>query len=236
MIKMNKGMAIIGALIVAPLGVSVSSAAGNKANGYYLRADLGVGLSTKGKGTYYGQNTDYHKLSKKPFIASVGLGKQFHPNFRADVTVTHMPKIQYKAYNSTDGATVSQDITVSTAMLNGYLEYPVQKFTPYINLGVGYGLTKSSNMVTYTKRGTLVVAGKNGSGFAWQTGAGVAYQLNENLALDLGYRYMNLPKTKSASQSTLYAYGQQVKASVPSRHLKLHTHAVTLGLRFNFSL
>lgn len=81
----------------------------------------------------------------------------------------------------------------STLFLNLY--YDIQTGTPFVPyIGAGAGL--AFNYVEYTghvsdgvdtMRGS---ASDNFTNFAWNVGAGVAYNFNENFAVDLGYRFM----------------------------------------------
>ena len=75
------------------------------------------------------------------------------------------------------------------------LYYDIQTGTPFVPyIGAGAGL--AFNYVEYTghvsdgvdtMRGS---ASDNFTNFAWNVGAGVAYNFNENFAVDLGYRFM----------------------------------------------
>ena len=77
----------------------------------------------------------------------------------------------------------------STLFLNLY--YDIQTGTPFVPyIGAGAGL--AFNYVEYTvhsDRGNAS-ASDNFTNFAWNVGAGVAYNFNENFAVDLGYRFM----------------------------------------------
>ena len=81
----------------------------------------------------------------------------------------------------------------STLFLNLY--YDIQTGTPFVPyIGAGAGL--AFNYVEYTGHGTNAVENyglsksENFTNFAWNVGAGVAYNFNENFAVDLGYRFM----------------------------------------------
>ena len=76
----------------------------------------------------------------------------------------------------------------STLFLNLY--YDIQTGTPFVPyIGAGAGL--AFNYVEYTVHGGEdYSASENFTNFAWNVGAGVAYNFNENFAVDLGYRFM----------------------------------------------
>ena len=62
-------------------------------------------------------------------------------------------------------------------------------FTPYVGAGLGMAF----NYVGYDftdNNGNKFSADDRFTNFAWNVGAGVAYNFNENFAVDLGYRFM----------------------------------------------
>ena len=90
---------------------------------------------------------------------------------------------------------------------------------PYIGAGAGLAF----NYVEYTVHGggDGGSASDNFTNFAWNVGAGVAYNFNENFAVDLGYRFM------------MMGYNE-----VSSNGLKIsnqpYNNEFMLGLRFTF--
>ncbi|WP_256581541.1 MULTISPECIES: outer membrane protein [Pseudomonas] len=65
---------------------------------------------------------------------------------------------------------------------------------------------------------------------AWSLGAGVAYDVTDRLALDLGYRYVDMGDTESGWNNFLNARGLQdekMKANLVSSE-------VVLGMRWAF--
>ena len=84
-------------------------------------------------------------------------------------------------------------IKTNAILLNAYYDFDMgSAFTPYIGAGIGYGKTKIA-MARYedewlTKRTT------SHTNITWQIGAGVAYALNDNVSVDVGYRYIDYGK------------------------------------------
>ena len=62
-------------------------------------------------------------------------------------------------------------------------------FTPYIGAGLGLAFNYTGYDFT-TNSGDKFSADDRFTNFAWNVGAGVAYNFNENFAVDLGYRFM----------------------------------------------
>ena len=95
--------------------------------------------------------------------------------------------------------------------LNAYWDIPTgdnfRKFKPYVGGGIGYSWLEISSMgTTITKRD-----------MAWNAGAGIAYELNENTDFVLGYRYEDLGTVKDGG----------TKADITN-------HKISLGLRYTF--
>ena len=65
---------------------------------------------------------------------------------------------------------------------------------------------------------------------AWQIGAGVAYDLTKNIALDAGYRYIN------AGAATLDKYNESYPGYAESEKTKVDTaaHEIYFGARYTF--
>jgi opacity protein-like surface antigen len=91
-------------------------------------------------------------------------------------------------------------------------------FTPYVGGGLGAAylndhVTVSSGFDTKDKIWN----------FAWNVGGGVAWSLNESMALDLGYRYMDMGKTD----------GSLLGPGSHSTTTDLTAHEFSLGLRIS---
>jgi outer membrane immunogenic protein len=110
-----------------------------------------------------------------------------------------------------------------TLFLNAYYDIATgTAFTPYVGggLGMAWNHTKATGTVIAT--GASQDYRKTTDSFAWNLGAGCAYDLSENWKLSFGYRYMDLGKVvwgDTASQLT----SKDVTA-----------HEVAFGLRYQF--
>jgi opacity protein-like surface antigen len=100
-------------------------------------------------------------------------------------------------------------ISAMTFLANGYLDLGNWNgLTPFIGAGVGFANLKVSGLtdqgVNQTLAGTFPVAtsyygDKSKTNFAWALMAGVGYDVNERLKLELGYRYVNMGSIKDMS-------------------------------------
>ena len=76
----------------------------------------------------------------------------------------------------------------NSLLLNAYYDFNTcTKWTPYVGAGMGVALLK----FTYKDMIDGEKTSRNSYNFAWQIGAGVAYDLTKNVALDAGYRYID---------------------------------------------
>ena len=107
----------------------------------------------------------------------------------------------------------------STLFLNLY--YDIQTDTPFVPyIGAGAGL--AFNYVEYSGEGAMGGSmSENFTNFAWNVGAGVAYNFNENFAVDLGYRFMMMGYNEVSSGA--YKISNQP-----------YNNEFMLGLRFTF--
>jgi opacity protein-like surface antigen len=125
------------------------------------------------------------------FVGGGGIGYRYNENLRTDLTIDWTSK-----YNIGAGA----DLSSTTVLGNLYYDWANDSaFTPYVGAGVGYGWTYFD-------------PGKDRSGLAVGLTAGVAVDLTENLALDVGYRFRDT----------------MIKGSDPMEH------QIMAGVRFSF--
>ena len=90
-------------------------------------------------------------------------------------------------------------------------------FTPYIGAGLGLAFNYTGYDFT-TNSGDKFSADDRFTNFAWNVGAGVAYNFNENFAVDLGYRFMMMGYNEVDSSISNQPYNNEFM----------------LGLRFAF--
>lgn len=102
------------------------------------------------------------------------------------------------------------------AFLNAYYDLPlsVKQIKPYVGVGVGYSWLKETADMTGLGFGEATGKDKD---LGWQLGFGIAYELNNNVDLTLGYRYEDLGEIKYSDNQTDFT-----------------NHKVSLGLRYNF--
>lgn len=120
----------------------------------------------------------------------------------------------------TDNTPIANHVKTQFIMLNAYYDFANSTdFTPYIGTGIGYGRLKASSQINGHS------FSKKNNNFIWNVGVGVAYEISTNIALDVGYRYVDYGKINTATN--LY------DRSVNTRS-KLKAHEFNFGIRYTF--
>ena len=156
---------------------------------------------------------------------ALALGYDFWPQqmlpLRAEIEFAMRGNSEKSWDSHFDGDSISTKGLWNTSTLFLNLYYDIQTGTPFVPyIGAGAGL--AFNYVEYT--GHNNTTGEHGSvsdnftNFAWNVGAGVAYNFNENFAVDLGYRFMMMGYNEVDSSISNQPYNNEFM----------------LGLRFTF--
>ncbi len=129
--------------------------------------------------------------------------------------------------------TASQNFKVSahSLMANGFFDINTQTdFTPYLGAGLGLAYLDTDYRSGITMNNIPIGASSSDGSwnFAWSLMAGVGYSINENLTLDLGYRYIDLG---SGDAGTFNASNGGISYS-GSPSVDYTAHELGLGLRF----
>lgn len=205
---------------------------------WYLRGDVGYAHYKRPEADYT-LGLIEGSMSREGFgdnaVVGVGIGYQFSPMFRADVTLDHRFYSRFKGLPADDGfaaGSVSDRgrFQSSTAMFNVYADLGTYRgFTPYVGAGVGvsHNVLGSYTRTSVDALGVVTqerLAGGDDFDLAWALMAGIGYQLSSSFTLDLGYRYVSLGDVKTRG------YGGGAGADVES----IGAHEVRLGVRYAF--
>ena len=140
---------------------------------------------------------------------------------RAEVEWNHYQDAKKKDYS--DEGKDRYRLQNNSLLLNAYYDINTcTKWTPYVGVGMGVAMLKftdkdAASSDKYSDRTY---------NFAWQVGAGVAYDLTSHVALDAGYRYIN---AGSAVFDKEIDDGDFSKEKVRSA-----AHEIYLGARYTF--
>ncbi|ALN74027.1 outer membrane protein [Aureimonas sp. AU20] len=178
--------------------------------GWYLRGDATYDFSSDLEGsrtlrTPFGATTEPYRDASldETFGGGGGIGYRFTDMLRADVTARYsQPDFNARTDSSIFcgvGCTVRDrgDAAMWDVMANAYVDLgTLAGFTPYVGGGVGaVHLSYDKPSLEFCSAlycSTAPTKGEDSWRFAWSLSAGVAYDLTKNLALDIGYRYLNV--------------------------------------------
>jgi len=192
-------------------------------SGWYLRGDVGVGLQGFQAFDHFQTNSVYvwpaswaivQKETDDSAFVDFGAGYQVNSWLRFDATGEHRTGAKFKAVGSfvefcPGGATCFDQYDGSHSaevfLLNAYLDLGTWWcLTPFVGVGVG-GAWNTVSAVT-----DLGIENTQAPGFgyssadasswtlAWSAQAGLAYNVSNNLKLEMAVRYLNLGSPKTA--------------------------------------
>lgn len=193
-------------------------------------------------------NTDADKSIYPNMSAAIGFdfSKVSNVNARAELEYTYKDKAKFSPNlnkimfedddfsetidvpNGTPGLFINE-LRSQSLMLNAYYDFKnSSKFTPYVSAGAG--VTRIKNKQTFNPEfieddSSLSDTSNN---FTWAAGVGVAYQVTKNVALDLGYRYVDAGDIEFNNNNVIEE-GINLKSTAD-----LVSHDYTLGIRYNF--
>jgi opacity protein-like surface antigen len=234
--------------VPAPIPVPFEEAA------WYFRADFAAGFGSQPSvttfGTPYGSGTAAHSIGlssswlgnggfEPSFTGGVGVGYVWGPHFRTDLTVDLHSIMDANFNGSTiynDGA-VNRTLQVqdktsfmaTVLLMNAYYDFRTgTPFSPYIGGGVGFTVDQLTQNIAVTD------SGANGNAavgtrstmikFAGAAMAGLTYDINTFISLDVGYRFLYIGG--SDVDSAIYGANQKIEIGGISEH------QVRAGFRF----
>jgi len=178
------------------------------ASAWYLRGDIGVGITNKFDVTYLpsppdvgnGFAFDQHSNGDTVFI-NAGIGYEFNNWLRFDVTGTYRSKTDVNAFGSysfpgggTFGDSYHGYLQSWIALANAYIDLGTWDcLTPFVGAGIGGAYNKMADL-------TDVGIGTSGRGIglnssewhaAYALYAGLTYNVTQSFKVDLSYRYLN---------------------------------------------
>ena len=111
-------------------------------------------------------------------------------------------------------------------MLNAYYDFNTDsRFTPYIGGGIGFAKAKIAR-ARYNDDGEIPFFKLTNShtNIAWQIGAGISYAFNDNIDLDIGYRYIDYGKVNK----------QLASRAITRINDELTANELYAGIRYSF--
>ena len=181
-------------------------------------------------------------------LAGFGVGYAWTENFRTDATVEWRTASNWQyvierpflagvggastnIYRGRTGGTV--------ALLNAYWDIGTfWGLTPFVGAGVGLAMNFTDGFTDQNVaigalnsvggRGPLL--GNNSVGLAWALHAGVGYRVNENLTLEMSYRYLNMANGMNSGVT-----GCGTPCPEPIYRAGIGSHDFRIGLRWTLA-
>ena len=244
-------------LFMAALLLSCASA---RAEGFYVRAALGVDWTLKTRfrdvdpargdvAALYGGVTG---IDGKPtqtvgdFGAgagfSLGLGRALTPALRIEAALSYHPKLAFEGaanYRRTPGSqSVTADLSTTSAILTAYLDLPrIGGLRPFIGLGGGLSHARIGRTLMRFPglSQTTTVPGGRSLNLAWTASAGVAKPLTERLTLDVAWRYADSGDVETAQGNIrVLRPDRDLSILIGETRARLTGHGVWISLRYAF--
>ena len=213
---------ILAGLFVCSL--SVSAFAGDP--GFYAGVNAGLIVPSDVKMSSPAFSVD---VSRKVGYAIGGAaGYDFGTNVRAEAEISYKANDTSELKNGNNVTAYNSTITALNFMANAYYDiHALHSFgvMPYAGGGVGVTRLSNSNGVLAGSRDGVVLAGgteSNDTVFAYQVGAGVAYDVSSKVTMDVGYRYFGTSDAK---------FNDNASGIVT---MKYDSHNILAGLRYKF--
>ena len=132
---------------------------------------------------------------------------------------------------------VLQSIKSKTLFLNNYYDFKNStKFTPYLTAGLGVAFNKVGSTYREKDEDDSSFNSKSNN-FAWNVGAGVAYEIMKNTSLDLSYRFVDAGKVSkrfSEEEISLDDNEETIYRGDSSYKTRIKSHNIMIGLRYTF--
>lgn len=195
------------------------------AGGWYLRGDISYDFETKGRifVTTSLSSTSFIDMDfDDAWNIGLGLGYVFNDWFRADIT----GDIRTPAY----WENVETDVAISTIMLNGYATLGTfSGISPYVGAGIGGAYVDWSSINGPTFAAPFFVnafANDPQWRFAWALMAGISFDVTQNLAIDVGYRFTDIDDGTIVFDDPAFPGGID--------YTDMQLHELRIGARYTF--
>lgn len=172
---------------------------------FYLKGlvgyNFGQKMSTKGTDAETKKEITVKASAKSQMKLGLGTGYEVIENLRLELMINYLPSSEYNLKGAKGGAKFS----VFNPMLNAHYDLGnFNGFTPFASAGAGFSKLSAKNF-------------KSKYSFTYMVGAGVGYEVSQDVIAELSYAYTNYGSAKIKDTD--------IKS-------KVHGHSVNAGLRF----
>ena len=182
------------AVLALMCALALSGVAKAEGTGMYLAPKFLMSIQNNYPTVEVGPNGASEDYSQFTLGGALALGYDFNSQFGVPVGA----EVEYalrgnseKSWNYNNMLDLKGAWNASTLFLNLYYDFRNSTaFTPYVGAGLGMAVNYAN--YTFSAPGFKANFDDHRTTFAWNVGAGVAYDITDNFAVDLGYRYVNL--------------------------------------------
>jgi len=160
---------------------------------------------------------------------------------RTDLTGSFDPSLGGSNHTGSlpDGTSVSAKVKLqaSTYLANIYGDLDVgSPFMPFVGMGIGGAHKRVSTIIFSNPAGSFAsVNGNTHEGFVWSATVGGNYNVTENIALELAYRYTEAGRVNSGSNFTDLTQSPAVTQGLNQQiSSDLNLHQFTATVRYLF--
>lgn len=205
-------------------------------SGFYVAAKAGASFMHFSDGNWQsdlaGDQTHQYDKSQDNTVFTFGgaLGYELEPPFRVELEYMYRTNFEHDKKPTTNGLfDVEHDLTTHTVLANLFYDFRnTTAFTPFVMGGIGMAIHQTDNSV----KGLGMVGDYEGSTvtrteFAWNIGAGLGYDISDNLTVDILARHIDMGKAKWKNTATTITDKGSATGEISATE-------VLLGLRYAF--
>lgn len=208
----------------------------------YFEIGTGVSMNSGKESNLTDLNSSDSKFKNKSSVPiSASIGYRYSSNLRWDINLTYLP--EYNVHLSgvdseSDKIDLKSSVSSLSTSINGYYDFhnlTEYGITPYITAGIGLSINKTSDTDYYINDLlTAKYSGSSSNNLLWKIGLGAAHKINDNLFIDLSYRFVSLGQAKSKYGHQLDEDSTFLKTTETLKFKDLYSHQIMLGIGFNF--
>ena len=180
---------------VLAAALALPALASAETNGVYFAPRFLLGIQNSGQFSRSGLPGDsFNQYSQAVFGGALALGYNFAPQYNLPLRAEVEYALRSNSHDSNDGAHwgTKHTLNISTLFFNAYFDINTgTPFTPFI--GAGLGMAFNYTGISGWQGGGInryIDVDQRDTSFAWNAGAGLSYAFTENVAADLGYRFI----------------------------------------------
>ena len=197
--------------------------------GWYLSVFAGGAWPGFADFTYDGDDEISEIGTLAGWTAGVALGTRLTDMARVEIEFSHVSQEYDVVYEPNgDPNDYGGKIDATYMLGNVWLDFDTgSAFTPYVGAGLGGALVSLDDVDGWFDSASVW----DGFGVAYQVGAGVMFEVSENVSLDLGYRFKGVA---GAQIDNLDAPNTNTSDSCCLAELSLGNHVVQVGATVGF--